>query len=134
MESPLNDGLNYTNKRFHNFFNWTMTYRTDSDIYRPYGWLSRHDTPLLPPTAPVSMPWKTPPPLESMTSMTSTKTKLIAWIVSNCDTHSNREDYVEILKKYVPVDTFGACGKLSCGRLEDHNTEECDQMLERDYR
>ena len=62
------------------------------------------------------------------------QTKLIAWIVSNCDTHSNREDYVEILKKYVQVDTFGACGKLTCSRTEDHNTRDCDLMLERDYR
>ena len=45
-----------------------------------------------------------------------------------------REDYVEILKRYVEVDIFGACGDRECGRTEDHNTRECDQMLERDYR
>lgn len=134
MESPLNDGLNYTNKRFHNFFNWTMTYREDSDIYRPYGWFSSSDSPSSPPSAPLSPSWRKPPPVQQIVTQNSSKTKLIAWIVSNCDTHSNREDYVEILKKYVQVDTFGACGKLTCSRTEDHNTRDCDLMLERDYR
>ena len=38
MESPLNDNFPY--ERFQNYFNWTMTYRKDSDFYRPYGWVS----------------------------------------------------------------------------------------------
>ena len=45
-----------------------------------------------------------------------------------------REDYVELLKKHIDVDVFGACGDLKCGREEDHNTKDCDLMLERDYR
>ena len=53
-------------------------------------------------------------------------------ISTKCD--GVREDYVEILKRYVEVDIFGACGDKECGRTEDHNTRECDQMLERDYR
>ena len=32
MESPLNDGFHY--EKFKNFFNWTMTFRRDSDFYR----------------------------------------------------------------------------------------------------
>ena len=28
----------------NNFFNWTMTYRTDSDVYRPYGWLAEAES------------------------------------------------------------------------------------------
>ena len=38
MESPLNDNFPY--ERFQNYFNWTMTYRRDSDFYRPYGWVA----------------------------------------------------------------------------------------------
>lgn len=33
MENPFFAGLTV----YHNFFNWTMTYRTDSDIFHPYG-------------------------------------------------------------------------------------------------
>ena len=49
MESPLNSGFNHYEK-FKNFFNWTMTYRRDSDIYRPYGWI-----------APKNWKWHYPP-------------------------------------------------------------------------
>ena len=41
---------------------------------------------------------------------------------------------MELLKKYVEVDTFGACGDRECGRTEDHNTEECNDVLEGGYR
>ena len=34
-ESPVNYDLDYD--RFSNFFNWTMTYRLDTDIPNPYG-------------------------------------------------------------------------------------------------
>jgi len=133
MESPLNDGLNYTNKRFHNFFNWTMTYRLDSDIYRPYGWLSESNSEEVYPSP--KLQWMTPPEMGTEQIRTKhKKTKMVAWIVSNCNTHSNREDYVELLKKHVEVDTFGACGDRECGRAEDHNSQECNNMLEGEYR
>uniref|UniRef100_A0A914VM21 Fucosyltransferase n=1 Tax=Plectus sambesii TaxID=2011161 RepID=A0A914VM21_9BILA len=37
------------------------------------------------------------------------KTRMIAWLVSNCNTHSHREKYVAKLKNYVKVDQFGGC-------------------------
>ena len=55
-------------------------------------------------------------------------------MVSNCDTHSRREDYVSALHKIIPVDVFGGCGDLQCGKVEDHNTAECDEMLENNYK
>jgi len=134
MESPLNDGLNYTNKRFHDFFNWTMTYRMDSDIPRPYGWFSEKNSLQFYP--PADHKWIQPKPLTEVQKKNHAhpKKKLVAWMVSNCNTHSNREDYVELLKKYIPVDVFGACGKHKCAKIEDHNSEECDHLLENDYK
>ena len=38
MESPANDNFPYG--KFDKFFNWTMTYRRDSDFHRPYGWVA----------------------------------------------------------------------------------------------
>ena len=38
------------------------------------------------------------------------KRKAIVWIVSNCVTFSRREKYVEQLKRFIPVDIYGACG------------------------
>jgi len=134
MESPLNDGLNYTNKRFHNFFNWTMTYRMDSDIPRPYGWISEKRNPTFYPSEVKT--WMSARPLhpEDRRNRTHPKSKMVAWIASNCNTHSNREDYVEILKKYIPVDVFGACGDLVCSKEGEHHSEDCSNKLQRDYR
>jgi hypothetical protein len=42
------------------------------------------------------------------------KTKLVAWIVSNCHSNSGRERYVEELKKHISVDVYGGCGTLKC--------------------
>ncbi len=37
-ESPLNDKFDY--EKVKSYFNWTMTYRKDSDFYQPYGWVA----------------------------------------------------------------------------------------------
>lgn len=136
MESPLNDGLNYTNKRFHNFFNWTMTYRMDSDIARPYGWISEKTKPSFYPSQVTQ--WLEPRPLHpaERSARTHPKSKMVAWIVSNCNTHSNREDYAELLKKHISVDVFGACGdgKLVCSKEGEHHSQDCTHKLEEDYR
>ncbi len=38
QESPLMDWNNHN--YFNDFFNWTVTYRWDSDFTFPYGWIS----------------------------------------------------------------------------------------------
>ena len=48
MEGPLNERFPY--EKYKNFFNWTMTYRRDSDFYTPYGWI-----------APKNWEWHYPP-------------------------------------------------------------------------
>ena len=65
MESPLNDGFPY--EKFGNFFNWTMTFRRDSDFTRPYGWVIRKNAPydalpefMLPPTNTEHPSWDYP--------------------------------------------------------------------------
>ena len=113
-----------------------MTYRLDSDIPRPYGWLSElGSTQLYPPS---NLAWRPPRPLSQVSSAVKNKTlfvtssdkykslsrlqafmciisqeeraarahpkpRLVAWLVSNCNTHSNREEYVELLRRHVPV-------------------------------
>jgi alpha-1,3-fucosyltransferase len=50
------------------------------------------------------------------------KKKAIAWIVSNCITFSQREKYVEELRKFIPIDIYGKCGK-PCSKKNDHQCE-----------
>lgn len=98
-----------------NAFNLTATYRWDSDIPRPYGYFMKHKPPL--PRKPVDLP--------------RTKTKKIAWFVSNCNPSSERERYAAELAKYIDVDVYGSCGKLKCPRS---NEMQCFKMLETDYK
>ncbi|XP_053149190.1 3-galactosyl-N-acetylglucosaminide 4-alpha-L-fucosyltransferase FUT3-like [Hemicordylus capensis] len=84
LESPSNSpNLGFMD----NQFNLTMSYRRDSDIFTPYGWLE-----LL--TEPQNV---TIPP----------KSKLVAWAISNWNPASKRVKYYKKLKKYIQVDVYG---------------------------
>lgn len=114
-ETPVRFAGRTTQYTFNNFYNWTMTYRFDSDIIRRHGEVkisnnfSRHE-----------MPTK---------EFLQNKTKSIAWFVSNCNSASRREHLVQKIQKYINVDIFGACGNLTC--VDKAN---CYKMLERDYK
>ncbi|XP_067423401.1 alpha-(1,3)-fucosyltransferase 4 [Emydura macquarii macquarii] len=71
-------------------FNWTMSYRVDSDIFVPYGYLRASRA-----SPPVSLP---------------RKTKLVAWVISNWNEEHARVRYYRQLKKYIPIDVYGAQG------------------------
>jgi hypothetical protein len=58
------------------------------------------------------------------------KKKPIAWIVSNCKTFSQREEYIKELNKYIQIDIYGKCG-VSC--LEDQNNRQCKINLTEYY-
>ncbi|XP_058393960.1 3-galactosyl-N-acetylglucosaminide 4-alpha-L-fucosyltransferase FUT3-like [Diceros bicornis minor] len=79
-------------KALDGFFNLTISYRRDSDIFVPYGWLE---------------PWpgqpEDPPPPVNL----SAKTELVAWVVSNWRTESARVRYYEMLREHLKVDVFG---------------------------
>ncbi|XP_029767419.1 alpha-(1,3)-fucosyltransferase 4 [Terrapene carolina triunguis] len=71
-------------------FNWTMSYRVDSDIFVPYGYLrARRGSPRF------SLP---------------RKTKLVAWVISNWNEAHARVRYYHQLRKYIPIDVYGAQG------------------------
>ena len=57
---------------------------------------------------------------------------LAAWFVSNCNTYSGREDFVEKLKKYIPVDIYGStsCSNFTC----QDDGGNCMGMVNRTYK
>ncbi|XP_010860930.1 PREDICTED: alpha-(1,3)-fucosyltransferase 4 [Bison bison bison] len=79
-----------------NIFNWTLSYRADSDIFVPYGYL-------YPRTHPSEQPPGLVPPL-------ARKQGLVAWVVSNWDERQARVRYYRQLSQYVTVDVFGKGG------------------------
>lgn len=97
-------------------FNITISYSTITDIRVPYG-----ITKQLSPNA----HWVQEPPY-------SKRSKSVLWMVSNCNTQSKREDYVDELKKYIDVDIVGRCGDvdMNCPR-EKRN--ECEDKIIKQY-
>ncbi|CAL1538087.1 unnamed protein product [Lymnaea stagnalis] len=96
-------------------FNWTMTYRFDSDVTSLYGIVRRRLKRATPDYA----------------AILSRKRKLAAWIVSNCVTDGRRDLYVKELQKYINVDVYGGCGEMKCPR---HDDAACFEMTSTNYK
>lgn len=116
--------------------NWTIGYRSDTDIKYMYGSLIDKRTNEV---APRNFTWQGFDPntnssyvLESnIPRIVKSKRKLVAWFVSNCDrVQSQRMELAQALSQHIPVDIYGKCGTLSCTRGSD----SCYDMLEADYK
>uniref|UniRef100_A0A2K5ZFX4 Fucosyltransferase n=1 Tax=Mandrillus leucophaeus TaxID=9568 RepID=A0A2K5ZFX4_MANLE len=76
------------------YFNLTMSYRSDSDIFTLYGWLEpRSGQPAHPPLN------------------LSAKTELVAWAVSNWKPDLARVRYYQSLQAHLKVDVYGKSHK-----------------------
>ncbi|XP_006896492.1 PREDICTED: galactoside 3(4)-L-fucosyltransferase [Elephantulus edwardii] len=78
-------------KDLDGYFNLTMSYRADSDIFTPYGWLE---------------PW--PGQWADVLAHLSAKTKLVVWVISNWQASSARVRYYKQLQLHLDVDVFGS--------------------------
>ena len=110
-----------------------MTYREDSEIMLPYGWLSDEgqdglSTPIVSSSSSIARTWLEPHPTSPAVAakvQALGPRKPVAWLVSNCHTDSHRELYVKELQKHVPVDIFGNCGRpLRCLKKRDKCFEQ----------
>ncbi|XP_045199002.2 alpha-(1,3)-fucosyltransferase fut-5-like [Mercenaria mercenaria] len=85
----------YKSSAWHNTMNWSISYRLDSDMPHPYGYLKT----------------RTVPRILDYESIYESKTKTALWVVSNCRVQSARDLYVkELMKHGVDVDIYGRCG------------------------
>jgi alpha-1,3-fucosyltransferase len=94
--------------------NWVMSYRQDSDIYMPYGSVKKCEKKK-----------------KVDKNVFRYKKKNVVWVVSNCNTTSKRESYVNELQKYIDVDVYGKCGSMKC---VPKFGQKCYNRLARDYR
>ncbi|XP_042879745.1 4-galactosyl-N-acetylglucosaminide 3-alpha-L-fucosyltransferase FUT6-like [Penaeus japonicus] len=98
-------------RRYDGCFNWSMTFRMESDIPIPYG-----RTVSLPDTQTVQQ-------LENYFDL---KPKVAAVMMTNCrHSSNNRQGYVRELQKHMTVDFYGRCGKLKC---PGHFTKDCKAL------
>ena len=110
-------------RRWLDVFNWTMTYRFDSDIVYPYSFLAKRDNGSIPKDI-------------DHDRIYNEKDKDVIWLVSHCHTKSKREDYVKELSTVINVDIYGGCGKkFSCPKGSGgNNIEKCDIAFARRYK
>ncbi|CAK1589033.1 unnamed protein product [Parnassius mnemosyne] len=131
MESS--DNYPVCNSMFDDFFNWTATYKLNSDIPFTYIKIKNLNGEVVGPKE--DMKWKEILSVEEDVTFNGNKSKAAAWFVSNCSSRSGRKALVRNLQKYLQqyglaVDVYGDCGPLKCPRHAKHS---CDDMLERDY-
>lgn len=103
----------FSGKQYGNFFNWTLTYRRDSDFWLPY----------------------TTYKVRSATKVSSDyakgKTKLAVAFISNCN--KRRMTIVKKLSEHLPVDIYGSCGNK--GRVcKTGNSKRCMSDLLSKYK
>jgi len=127
------------------FFNWTMTYRWDSDVVHPYVWIEPIDEKVVPmhPTQEVykqSMESFLLSLKDMNVNYAAGKTKMILSFASSCNTKSRREKVMEALSNIIAVDNYGHClNNLTCGRKADYNRpmqveEDCLSEKTKDYK
>ncbi|XP_061180193.1 alpha-(1,3)-fucosyltransferase C-like [Saccostrea echinata] len=115
MEAP-----NFMNKHYqkwNNSLDWLMSYRMDSDIYRPYGILKKRATLLV----------------KNYTEVFQKKKYFGVWMSGHCPVPSRRKDYILNLKNYIQVDMFGSCGNAVC-LSPTPGLNECLRNFSRDYK
>ena len=87
--------------KYDNFYNWSISYRRDSDLPLLHGWLipllSNESRSIAIPTVDSIM-----------------EKKLVAAMITNCNASSGRHRYIAEFQKFAPLDLYGGCGKLSC--------------------
>ncbi|GFO05520.1 alpha-(1,3)-fucosyltransferase c-like protein [Plakobranchus ocellatus] len=116
QEPPTQFWMDRSSPSWISAFNWTMTYRHDSDIVTPYG-LVRHKR------ANELTATKTSQG-DDYKYVLERKTRLVAAMLSHCGAASRRDNYIRELSLYVQIDVYGDCGNLTCPRNEDSSCFE----------
>lgn len=118
-ESPFHTFMQGKQKLsdYDGLFNWSMSYRMDSDVPVPYG-----RTVLVPEdVSNGSRPfWEQP-------VVKASKTKLVAVLGSNCGSHNGRWSYVKALKSslHEDLDIFGKCLNGNRTACPGHFDQDC---------
>ncbi|CAG7786957.1 unnamed protein product, partial [Allacma fusca] len=104
-------------KELNYMFNWTATFRLDSEIYWPYGFFYK---------------LKEPKRLEEIKLPNATvlrSKRLAASMISNCEAWGGRDYVLNSLKKYMDIDSYGKCGDKQCP-----NNTQCREYLGDHYK
>lgn len=134
MESS--DNYPVCDKHYDGFFNWTWTYKVDSDFR--WGYITAYDLNGTAVGPAVDMKWEKDmrPISKELKEKLSSKKKAAAWFVSNCSTKRKREFFVKKVQRELhefglTVDVYSArCGTFICPKTE---AARCFKKIETDY-
>lgn len=124
-------------ENYNFFFNYTWTYKLDSDVTYPYFYVRNKRGDLVAPK--IIARWRKfdrmKPTEKYVIDKLQNKTIAAAWFVSNCFTINNRLAYGhginKALSKYIlSVDIYGRCGNKYCPK---EHFEECVELVEKNY-
>lgn len=135
IESPQNYPM--SSRKFNNYFNWTWSYRLDSEIR--WGYIVIRDVKgnIVGPKK--DMHWIKVEDMDPVSKVIEkgiqSKTKAAAWLVSNCITSSKRELVaynikIHLMKYHHVLDIYGDCGILSCSKDKEG---KCNRMIGHKY-
>lgn len=119
------------------FFNWTWTYKLNSDAIWGYFVIKNATNHIVAPG--VGIHWKSLNEMEPIGDKLKSNLKLksmpIAGYISNCHTLSHRESYIKALRRHLSVfnlyiDIHGECGNIQCPK---NVMERCLKYLEKKY-
>lgn len=123
--------------KFDGYFNWTWTFRLDSDVRWGYMVIWDKDNTIVGPNK--VMHWikhaDMDPVSDTFKKQLKSKSIAAAWFVSNCRSKRNRENFVkelqkELIKYNLSVDVYGSCGPLKCSRDKE---AECFDLIKKKY-
>ncbi|CAG2251963.1 unnamed protein product [Mytilus edulis] len=112
-ESNIHTMKYFMKTKWRNKFDWTYSYRSDSDIYLPYGEFAQRSVPAA----------------KNILIYIGKRQKMLpGWFNYNSDFSRNIQ--VAELKKYIDVDVYGKCGKPCSTWMDD----SCFKNLGGDYK
>uniref|UniRef100_A0A915CGL9 Fucosyltransferase n=1 Tax=Parascaris univalens TaxID=6257 RepID=A0A915CGL9_PARUN len=92
LESPIN---HFFHHNYAGRINWTMTYRRDSDVWFPYGVITKRHQPVL----------------VDYEAIWASKKHVVICLMSNCRHNNGRIQLINAIQAAgITVDMFGACG------------------------
>lgn len=120
---------------YNMFFNWTMTYKLNSDVPLPYLAVWNRKGDVIGPAANITWKEHMKPTSKYIIDKLRHKRTAAAWFVSTCGSNNQRMDFVTKLRNAMApyglkLDIYGTCGDKTCPR---QRIEECFGLLETNY-
>ncbi|XP_038218724.1 alpha-(1,3)-fucosyltransferase C-like [Zerene cesonia] len=122
------------NKMFDNFFNWTWTYKLNSDVVHPFFNIYDINNKIVGPK--IELNWtRKMDHTDKFKSKMRNKTRAVAWIITKCRLKVKHEEFIKELKKELQfynytLDVFGPCGDKKCPK---RSKKGCHSLIEKEY-